>query len=87
MGEVSLSTLDSGAMIFPGSRMPALLQTAAREAYASRFDGREPEELHLIQVVDKPGTDEDQAVFDVSAGGDRHRVVLGRRDGDWVAAA
>ena len=38
-------------------------------------------------MIDKPGTDEDQAVFDVRRGGDRHRLVLGRRDGDWISAA
>ena len=40
--------------------------------------------LTLVEVIDRPGTDEDQAVFDVNAGGARHRVVLGRRDGDWM---
>ncbi len=64
----------------------SLLEAAARRISAERF-GSEPEELTLVEVIDKPGTDEDQAVFDVSAGGARHRVVLGRRDGDWVPAA
>ena len=62
-----------------------LLEAAARRICAEQF-GAEPEELTLVEVIDKPGTDEDQAVFDVSAGGERHRVVLGRRDGDWVHA-
>ena len=59
-----------------------LLETSARRICAERY-GAEPEELTLVEVIDKPGTEEDQAVFDVSAGGDRHRLVLGRRDGDW----
>jgi hypothetical protein len=63
----------------------ALLEAAARRVTMERF-GAEPEQLTLIEVIDKPGTDADQAVFDVSAGGNRHRVILGRRDGDWVAA-
>jgi hypothetical protein len=63
----------------------ALLEAAVRRISAERF-GSEPEELTLVEVIDKPGTEEDQAVFDVSAGGSRHRVVLGRRDGDWVGA-
>ena len=63
-----------------------LLEAAARRISTERF-GAEPEELTLVEVVDKPGTEEDQAVFDVSAGGSRHRVVLGRRDGDWIHAA
>src|SRR3954463_2548194 len=60
-----------------------LLQAGARRLSAQRL-GAEPEELPLVEVIDKPGTEEDQAVFEVSAGGSRHRVVLGRRDGDWV---
>jgi hypothetical protein len=63
----------------------ALLEAAARRISMERF-GAEPDGLTLIEVIDKPGTEADQAVFDVSAGGNRHRVVLGRRDGDWVAA-
>ena len=63
----------------------AALEAAAREAYASRFEGRQPEKLHLIQVIDKPGTQEDEAVFRCVAGHHRDDVVLGR-DGDrWVA--
>src|SRR3954468_16511337 len=61
------------------------LEAAARRISAEQF-GAEPEELTLIEVIDKPGTEEDQAVFEVSAGGERHRIVLGRRDGAWVAA-
>ena len=57
-----------------------------RAASAPSSFGAEPEELTLVEVIDRPGTDDDQAVFDVSAGGERHRVVLGRRDGDWVHA-
>jgi hypothetical protein len=61
----------------------ALLEAAARRISAERL-GAEPEELTLVEVIDKPGTDSNQAVFEVTSGGDRHRVVLGRRDGDWV---
>jgi hypothetical protein len=64
----------------------AHLEAAARRISAEAL-GAEPEGLPLVEVIDKPGTDEDQAVFDVSAGGSRHRVVLGRRDGDWVLSA
>jgi hypothetical protein len=62
-----------------------LLQTAAREAYADRFDGRQPEELHLIQVVDKPGTEADEAVFRAIDGHREEDVVLGREGDRWVA--
>src|SRR5918997_6063766 len=45
----------------------AHLEASARRICAERL-GAEPEELTLVEVVDKPGTDQDQAVFDVSAG-------------------
>ena len=64
----------------------ALLEAAARRIFFEQR-GEDPDELTLVEVIDKPGTDDDQAVFDVSAGGDRRRVVLGRRDGDWVHSA
>ena len=64
----------------------ALLEGAARRISAERF-GFEPEELTLVEVIDKPGTDEDQAVLEVRTGSDRRRVVIGRRDGDWIHSA
>jgi hypothetical protein len=60
----------------------ATIETAARAAVAPQ----EVAELHLVQVVDKPGTDADQAVFRaVGADGAELTVTLGRRDGAWVA--
>jgi hypothetical protein len=58
------------------------LEAAARQAYADRH-GSEPEELELVQVVDRPGTDEDKAVFRCG----HERLTLGRRDGEWVLEA
>jgi hypothetical protein len=58
------------------------IEAAARAAVAPR----EVRELHLVQVVDRPGTDADQAVFRVvGADGSESTVTLGRRDGAWVA--
>ncbi|HWH94004.1 MAG TPA: hypothetical protein VNT03_09090 [Baekduia sp.] len=60
----------------------ATIEAAARAAIAPT----EVRELHLIQVVDRPGTDADQAVFRVvGADGGERTVTLGRRDGAWVA--
>jgi hypothetical protein len=56
------------------------LETAARQAYAAKHGGAEPSELELTQVVDRPGTDDDKALF--RCGGER--LTLGRRDGQWV---
>jgi Tfp pilus assembly protein PilX len=57
------------------------LESAARRCYAEKA-GNEPAELLLVEVLDRPGTADDEAVFRV---GDRH-LRLGRRDGDWVFA-
>jgi Flp pilus assembly protein TadB len=58
----------------------ATLEDAARRIYAQERGG-EPPELVLVEVLDRPGTDEDQAVFRC---GDA-RLTLGRRDGEWVS--
>jgi len=57
------------------------LEDAARRAYAGERDGAEPGEIVLTQVVDRPGTDDDKAVFRVGAD---ERLTLGRRAGEWV---
>ena len=62
-----------------------LLESAARRIGTEQL-GSEPDELTLIEVLDRPGTDQDEAVFDVRAAGARHRLVLGRRDGEWIAS-
>jgi hypothetical protein len=58
----------------------ATLESAARRIYAEQR-GAEPPELVLVEVIDRPGTDQDQAVFRC---GDA-RLTLGRRDGEWVS--
>jgi hypothetical protein len=55
------------------------LEAAARAAYAEQR-GSEPSELTLVQIIDRPGTDEDKAVFAI---GDE-RLTLGRAGGEWV---
>jgi len=59
------------------------LEDAARRAYAERSPGTDPGELVLMQVIDRPGTDEDKAVFRLGPDGSE-RLTLGRRDGQWV---
>ena len=59
------------------------LEASARQAYATARDGNEPAELELVQVIDRPGTDEDKAVFRCG----NERLTLGRRDGEWVLEA
>jgi hypothetical protein len=67
-----------------GWDLPAL-EAVARAACTSRFGGRQPEELHLVQVLDRPGTDADEAVFRAIDGEREEDVVLGREGGQWVA--
>jgi hypothetical protein len=62
------------------------LEEAARRVYAETFDDGEVQELHLVQVVDRPGTDDDQAIFRAVTDRGERTIVLGRRDGAWVAA-
>ncbi len=57
------------------------LESAARDAYARERPGAGAPELTLVRVVDRPGTDEDQAVFRAGRG---ELLTLGRRDGAWV---
>jgi hypothetical protein len=64
---------------------PETVEATARRAFAERFAGTEPSAVHLVQVIDKPGTDDDKAVFRIESGHDVHRVTLGRRAGQWVA--
>ena len=57
-----------------------VLEQAARDAYAASH-GAPPQRLTLVQVVDRPGVDEDEAVFDA----DGETIVMGRRGGEWAA--
>lgn len=62
------------------------MESAAREALAARHAAGVIRELHLVQVVDRPGTDADEAVFRAHlADGREESLTLGRRDGVWVA--
>jgi hypothetical protein len=56
------------------------LEAAARRIYSEERGGAEPPDLTLIEVLDRPGTDEDQAVFRCGT----ETLTLGRRDGEWV---
>jgi len=62
----------------------SLLEEAARAAFAERSPA-EVSELQLVQVVDKPGTDDDQAVFRVVTERGAEYLHLDRRGDAWVA--
>ena len=60
------------------------LETAARAALRAERPGFEPEHLALVLVDDRPGVSEDRAHFLAAGGQEEVRVVLCRRDGEWV---
>ncbi len=60
----------------------SILEDAARQAYTAER-GSDPGELDLVQVIDRPGTDDDHAIFRCGPEA-RERLTLGRRDGQWV---
>jgi hypothetical protein len=62
----------------------ANLEAAARAAHGRAHPGADIRELNLIQVVDRPGTEEDQARFRVVDAHGEHEVLLGRRGDEWV---
>jgi len=62
----------------------SLLETAVREAFAERSEA-EIRDLQLVQVVDKPGTEDDQAVFRVVTDHGSEHLHLDRHGDTWVA--
>jgi hypothetical protein len=57
------------------------MEAAVRAAYADPID-----ELALVQVIDNPGKDADQAIFRIVSGGQERTLTLARSGDDWVAA-
>jgi type II secretory pathway pseudopilin PulG len=61
----------------------SLLEEACRVAFAERSPA-EIRALELVQVVDRPGTEEDQAVFRVVTDHGSEYLHLDRRGDAWV---
>jgi len=64
-----------------------VLEAAAREAYARERPGAGEPELTLVQVLDRPGTDDDRAVYRVGDRQSGERMTLGRQGGAWILEA
>jgi hypothetical protein len=62
------------------------MRDAAQRVFAQENPLEPVDDMSLVQVVDKPGTEADQAVFNIRSGGRDHRIVLGRHGDDWTAA-
>jgi len=59
-----------------------LLEAAARDAFAARSPV-EVRELLLLQVIDRPGTEEDQALFRVITDAGSEEILLVRQGDTW----
>jgi hypothetical protein len=60
----------------------SVLEAAAREAFAARSPA-EVRELLLVQVIDRPGTEEDQALFRVVTDAGSEEILLERHGDSW----
>jgi type II secretory pathway pseudopilin PulG len=89
--EQSLATVDrelAAAVAADRGWERGALEASARDAFAERRPETRIAELQLVQIVDEPGTDQDLAVFLVTAAdGAESRLTLGRREGAWYAAS
>jgi hypothetical protein len=61
------------------------IDTAARAAHLAAHPGADIRAVHLVQVVDRPGTDDDEALVHVLDATGEHTVRLGRRGDEWYA--
>ena len=59
------------------------LEQAAKEAFAER-SAADVTDLHLVQVVDRPGTEDDQAVFRVVTDHGHEYLHLARHGEAWL---
>jgi hypothetical protein len=64
----------------------ASMEAAARDVFEQRHKGAAMEQMHLVQVVDRPGTESDLAVFHVHGAGRVETITLGRHADAWVPA-
>jgi hypothetical protein len=63
---------------------PAVLADAARRAFEAERPGVTVVEQTLVAVIDRPGVEEDQAVFRVTSDAGETRVTLDRDvSGNW----
>jgi hypothetical protein len=62
---------------------PAALNAAARRAFADQRVADDIREEALVAVLDRPGTDEDRAVFRFVTDAGTFLLTLGRTGGEW----
>jgi hypothetical protein len=64
---------------------PTALNAAARRAFADQRVADDIREEALVAVIDRPGTDEDRAVFRFVTDAGTFLLTLGRTGGEWSA--
>lgn len=64
---------------------PGALNAAARRAFAEQRAGDEVRDEALVAVIDRPGTDQDHAVFRFVTDAGTFLLTLGRTGGQWTA--
>jgi hypothetical protein len=64
----------------------ALLEAAARSAFTAGRPGETIQRMNLVQVVDRPGTDEDRALMRVTYFTGEQEIELQRTGDSWHAA-
>ena len=64
---------------------PSALNAAARRSFADQRVADEIREEALVAVIDRPGTDEDRAVFRFVTDAGTFLLTLGRAGGEWSA--
>jgi hypothetical protein len=64
-----------------------VIDAAARAAHLSANPQALISAVHLVQVIDRPGTDDDEAVVHVEDASGEHTLRLNRRGDEWFAAA
>jgi hypothetical protein len=62
---------------------PGALREAARRAFSQERVADEIRDQALVAVIDKPGVDEDRAVFRFVTDAGTFLLTLGRRGGEW----
>ena len=60
------------------------IDAAARDAHLAAHPGAQIRAVHLVQVIDRPGTDEDEALLRIVDESGEHALRLGRRGDSWI---
>lgn len=63
---------------------PTALEAAARRAFEAERPGAAIREQSLVQVIDRPGTEEDKAVFRFVTDDGEAELTLARSAGEWT---